>query len=747
MKTIRRLAWFLCAFLLAGSLFPPVSVGAAEETTLQSFRDKRIGVLTGSVHDACVKECLPDAQQLYFPSVSDGVTALVSGTIDAISCDILTARALIAENPQLTYLDEALAVMPSALAFAQSDSGRALCGEMNAFLEKLKAEGTLAALQDKWLSPNAGDYELDMSGFAENGRTLTLATSCSGKPNVYYYNGKLTGYEAEIAYLFCREYGYRLDVQVVDFSGVIPGLVSGKYDLAADSLSVTDERRQSVCFSTPDFDSTVVLVYRREDRPSDEGITSLAQLNRKGVTLGIVTGMAVEPCCETAAPLADIKYFNNLPDMIVALSAGQIDGFAMDTPMTMYLAATNKGLRMLDEEVEPLYDHAFIMGESDFDKTLTKQFNEYIARIQQDGTLDDMLEMWYSPKDGALTVDYPTEGKNGTVRVATESTSPPASFISDGKIVGLELDMLARFCREYGYAMIVDDMAFSSLLTSVASGRHDVAAAFFSVTEERKEVATFSDVYTSCGMSFLVREPVEEPGFWEKLADSCYRTFVREARWKLIVQGIGVTVLISVCSIALGTLFGFGLCLARMSKSGIANKVISVYIRILQGTPLLVLLMILYYIVFPKTGMRGEVVAIIAFAMNLAAYSCEIFRSGIESIDRGQTEAALAIGMRRPSAFLKIVLPQAAARFLPVYMGECVSLVKMTSIVGYIAVQDLTKMSDIIRSRTYEAFFPLISTAVIYFVLSALLMALLKAAETRVGSDKRGRLLKGVKLT
>ena len=131
--------------------------------------------------------------------------------------------------------------------------------------------------------------------------------------------------------------------------------------------------------------------------------------------------------------------------------------------------------------------------------------------------------------------------------------------------------------------------------------------------------------------------------------------------------------------------------------------------------------MILYYVVFGRSGMDAIWVAVIGFALNFAAYGSEIMRSGINSVDAGQREAALALGYSERQAFYDFIFPQAAVRFLPVLRGEIVSLLKSTSVVGYIAIQDLTKMSDIIRSRTYEAFFPLIATALIYFALSWLI--------------------------
>ena len=135
--------------------------------------------------------------------------------------------------------------------------------------------------------------------------------------------------------------------------------------------------------------------------------------------------------------------------------------------------------------------------------------------------------------------------------------------------------------------------------------------------------------------------------------------------------------------------------------------------------------MIIFYVVFASVDIDPAIVAVIAFGMNFAAYVSEMFRTGIEGVDNGQTEAGIAMGFSKIKTFIYIVLPQATRRILPVFKGEVISLVKMTSIVGYIAVQDLTKASDIIRSRTFDAFFPLIMVAVLYFLISWLLMMIL----------------------
>lgn len=739
-KAIGKISALLILISIAVSFCLPV---CAAENPAAAYEGKKIGVLTGSIHDEIVKEYYPGANECFFANVSDMVTALLSGAIDYFSCDLLTANALVAENDKLIYNDDRLASIPTAYAFSKDDDGAALCAEMDEFINSLEADGTLKKLQDKWLSAGAADYVTDMSGLDGKNGTLTFTTGCTGKPNSYYYENSPTDYEIELAVMFCRKYGYNIDIQVTDFAGIIPGLVSHKYQFAADGIAVTGERKESVRFSVPDYQSAIVMMAKKSG-PSNVKYTKVSDLNKTGIKLGIVTGMAFESCYEEYTPLAELKYFNSSADMIYSLTAGQIDGFVMDAPAAKYIASHTGGLAVIDETVEPVYDFGFAVGNTDFDLKLRDELNEYIAEIKSDGTLDEMYQLWFGENEENAFVDYPAEGENGTVRIATNAQVPPIVYVKNGKIEGLELDIIARFCKKYGYVPDVTDMDFSAILSSVEAGRCDIAANFLTIMPERLESMNFTEPYISAGSLMVVRETTEKTGFLQNLHDSFERTFIREQRWKLIVQGIYTTLIISIGAVILGTLLGFGLCLLRRIDSKAIKAITTVYIRIMQGTPVLVILMILYYIIFAKAKLPGELVAITAFALNFAAYSSEIFRTGIESVDRGQTEAALSIGFTKARTFFGIVLPQAAESFLPVYKGEFISLVKTTSIVGYIAVQDLTKMSDIIRSRTYEAFFPLIATAVIYFLLSSILTGLLKFVDIKIRPNRKNRKIKGV---
>lgn len=229
---------------------------------------------------------------------------------------------------------------------------------------------------------------------------------------------------------------------------------------------------------------------------------------------------------------------------------------------------------------------------------------------------------------------------------------------------------------------------------------------------------------------FFLMAPVcnaaEASGFWGRIGDMFYNNLISEDRYMLIVNGLKVTLTITVLAMIFGTLLGGLICWLRMSRNKVLQSIARVYIDIVRGMPVLVLLMIMYYAVLAPFGINGTAVAVITFAIDTSAYIAEMLRSGIESIDRGQTEAGLSLGFTRAQTFLGIILPQAVRNVSEVYTGEIISLLKATSIVGYIAVMDMTKASDIIRSRTFDAFFPLLFIAAIYFLIAWLIGIILR---------------------
>ena len=231
--------------------------------------------------------------------------------------------------------------------------------------------------------------------------------------------------------------------------------------------------------------------------------------------------------------------------------------------------------------------------------------------------------------------------------------------------------------------------------------------------------------------------------FFAAFAGSFHSNIIQENRYLLLLDGLKTTVIISVCATLFGTILGALVCFMRMSQSRVLSGIAKVYISILRGTPVLVFLMLMFYVVFASVDINPVIVSVIAFGMNFGAYVAEIYRAGINSIDKGQTEAGIAMGFTRVNTFLFIILPQTIQRILPVYKGEFISLVKMTSVVGYIAVQDLTKASDIIRSRTFDAFFPLVMVAILYFFISWFLMLVLEYIERVVDPRSKTTQIEG----
>ena len=211
------------------------------------------------------------------------------------------------------------------------------------------------------------------------------------------------------------------------------------------------------------------------------------------------------------------------------------------------------------------------------------------------------------------------------------------------------------------------------------------------------------------------------------VVESFYNNLIAEDRYQMILDGLQVTLIITLCAAVLGTILGGLVCWMRMNRRAWMRQIANVYIDLMRGTPVLVLLMLMYYVVMAPLDATGIFVAVITFALNTAAYISEMLRTAILGIDRGQTEAGLALGFTQRQTFFKIILPQVIRAVLPVYQGEIVSLLKGTSIVGYIAVSDMTRASDLIRSRTFDAFFPLIVTAIIYFLMAWLIGILLQS--------------------
>lgn len=266
--------------------------------------------------------------------------------------------------------------------------------------------------------------------------------------------------------------------------------------------------------------------------------------------------------------------------------------------------------------------------------------------------------------------------------------------------------------------------------------------------EERAEAVNFTDSFISYDVIAVYYQGAEnDTPFLEGLKNSFEKTFLREDRWKLFLEGAGTTLLISALSVLFGT--GLGLLLYLWVANGKkAEQVVTDIIGWIAGsTPTVVLLMILYYIVFGTYTISNVAVSIVGFTI---VFSCSFYEkivSGVKAVGPGQEEAARAQGFTANQTFFRILFPQALDHMAPNYQSDVISLIQDTSVVGYIAVQDLTKMSDLIRGRTYEPFFPLIATALIYYLIIWLFTALLSKTFKSINNRNRKeeRILRKIK--
>ena len=479
-----------------------------------------------------------------------------------------------------------------------------------------------------------------------------------------------------------------------------------------------------------------------------KGFTSIEELKDKRI--GIKQGTVYDGLTKKTFPDAEYYYFATASDLASALKGNKIDAFAIDDTILSEIIKENPEIGRLDEHIAS-FECAFVFNKNDHGAELAEKMNVMLKELKDSGELDKLYEKWLNYDSDTEMFDISSlKGGNGNITLASQTGCPPFAILLNGKIAGYEVELVALFCEKYGYTLEVDEMYFDGLLSAVQSGKADIAVGGIGRTEERARSVIFSDidaiVYGDVGV--LKKGSSSSQSFIDDISTSFKRTFIDEDRWKMFFKGIFATMAITILSIVLGTLLGFVIYTNTRNNTGIVLKIVKFSIWLIQGMPVVVLLMVLYYIVFGKVSIDSFWVSILGFTLTFACSVYNMLAGAVSTIDPGQKQAAFTLGYSDKMTFYKILLPQAISYIMPSYKSEIVSLIKATAVVGYIAVQDLTKIGDLIRSRTYEAFFPLIVVTVLYFILAAILNAFVKKIDIRIDPRKRApeRILKGVKI-
>ena len=480
-------------------------------------------------------------------------------------------------------------------------------------------------------------------------------------------------------------------------------------------------------------------------------VRSIDQLNDPDVTIGISTGSATENSVRKEIPKAKLSYYDDKFLGYTDVANGKIDAFVYDQrQMELSIQNGQQDVHLLKECLkEPLSIAVGISNRSTI-PDLPSKINQFISEIRADGTLDDMYQRWVIDGNEAMPDIQLPKKPTYHLRLGTSGIVPPYSYYEGAKLTGYDIELAYRFAAWLNADLLFQVYDYGAIIPAAQSGKIDCIMADLQISEERQENFLFSEPLYEEKQGIMVRATgtqMENSSIWAPIRSSFEKTFVREKRWNLFVKGILNTIIITLLSIVLGTALGFGMFMLCREGNPVANAVTGRLLWLVQGMPMVVLLMVLYYIVFGRVKISGILVAVAGFTLTFGAAVFGLLKLGVVAVDDGQYEAAYALGYSRRRTFFRIVLPQALPHVMPAYRSEVVNLIKMTAIVGYITVQDLTKMGDIVRSRTYEAFFPLIAVTVIYFVLEGIIGLLIDRINRRINPKLRSgkRILKGVK--
>ena len=706
-------------------------------TTIEDLKNKSVGVVTGCFHGKFMEDSLDGNVTIkYVNSVPEGVLALKAGKIEAFVTDGPTALVTKNENPDLDFFEIEGTNIDSGLIF--SEDKKQLLQEFNEFLKECNETGFFNELEAKWIkNPNCLNETIEVIDYIPTKGIINVITSSDSPPFAFISDGEMQGCNVEIVKKFAQSYGYELNFDISNFDGVLSGVTSGKYDIGIDEITITDERKRSLQFSDPIHASSVSVMYRINGSDSTHTIyTSPEELN--GKKLGCMSGSLFDMTIKEQFPDSEVIYFNSRAELLMGLKQGKIEGYLADKPVATVFKHDNSDIDLIEGNIQST-SYGFCFSKENVE--LRNEFNDFLKEAKEDGFLKKMQDKWFAINGIEQVIEQVSlTGTKGLIKACTTQDGAPFAFYKDNKYQGYEVDLLLEFAKRNDYDLQIDGISFDAIISSVVSNKYDLAFNGITISKERAKSIDFSDPdYESCAVVVIRNNDSNKTNFFSNIKNKIYRTFIEEDRYKLIFDGILTTLFISFSSIVLGTIIGFVFFLVARKFNGLVKKTIDILAYIIAGLPVVVILMILFYIIFAKSSLSGSFISIIGFTLIVGLSVYGMLNTGVNAIDIGQFEAALALGYTERKALFKFILPQAFRIIMPSYRGEIISLIKSSSIVGYVTVQDLTRVSDIIRSRTYDAFFPLIVTAIIYFIIAWLLTKLADFLQKKYLSSEKSK--------
>ena len=469
-------------------------------------------------------------------------------------------------------------------------------------------------------------------------------------------------------------------------------------------------------------------------KKSDGAPEKLEDFNDASVTIGVADGYIFEDAAKRAMPEAQVRVYDTRDSVYRALLIGEVDGVADDEPIIRAILRDSDMFTLLDGYLEAS-EYSFIFGQNETGLRLSGEYSEYVARMKGSGQLDKLDEKWFGGgTDNKISADAgDLPNLNGTLRIAYDSSNIPFAYNSAGRPTGYDIDLAIGFCREYGYAAEFHNVNFAEMLEGVHNGTYDVGCGAITITPEREQMYYFGMADYSGGISICTagasdRGGSADAGYRAELMNHFKRAFFEEGRLKLFLRGIGTTLLIVLLAVLLGTPFGVILYIASRRAGFIVRGIAKGVQWVLRRIPPIMIIMLVFYRFYRDLGKGAVISAVIGFTLMFGAEVYRLLEINAAAADEGMLERDYRLEYIETPEFFQALKWYEGPDTAEDYFERIIDLIKGTSVVGYVAAYDMTKVFDTIRLDSYEVTAPLIVTVIVYAAIIQCVIVLMRRA-------------------
>ncbi|MBR5935428.1 MAG: ABC transporter permease subunit [Bacteroidaceae bacterium] len=430
-------------------------------------------------------------------------------------------------------------------------------------------------------------------------------------------------------------------------------------------------------------------------------------------TIGILTGTTFKTALEKIYPDAEVLYFENFSLTCMALKKGQIDAFTCPRHGSWELLRSNPGMRLLDS---PVIIDTISIAFRPQEQQLADQFNHFLDSMRLSGELDRMWDKWLNSE--SLPEPYESEHINGKpITVGFETGQSFLTLLIDNEVAGFEPELMLKFGESVGRPVKPVEMKETGMIPALLSGRLDAIASSITPTPERTANMLFSKPYARTEIALCVYDPVADTGTGISFGGTLKQNIFEAKRYMLIIEGLENTLIITFLALVFGYLLGVLLSIAKYHGKK-TRLIAEFYCNFIESIPIVVLLLFMFYVVFATSHISAMTVAVITFSLYFSVGASDCIERSIEIVEKGQWEAGYALGFKPLQILVYIIVPQAAEEFFAQFRNKAVGLIENTSIVGFIAIKDMTMVTDLIRNQTYNSLIPLAVVAILYFLIA-----------------------------